>query len=263
MKTIHNFLGIVTILFGLLSMLISALIPSSYQPVRDFFSNAGSAILAIGVVETFYKTFLQEELINSLVVKFHRALKLPVESVYLRRSEVPKERDISKVWDSVKDTIYIKAASYSTSVRQNLTESVERALNKNPRLKIRFLIYNSKSPSAQAYADLSNRKLSVLCDSVNEFTDKLDKIKSKFPQQLDYALYNSFPVCNIWIVDPEQSNAWARISPIMPELKPNHESIVIFISRYQDVEYYDELYSGIRQLWEESKQLSKGVNPNP
>ena len=40
MKTVHKFLGAVIILVGLVMMLISALIPSSYQYAKDFLSNA-------------------------------------------------------------------------------------------------------------------------------------------------------------------------------------------------------------------------------
>ncbi len=261
MKTVHKFLGAVIILVGLVMMLISALIPSSYQYAKDFLSNAGSATLAIGVVETLYKNFLQEELIERVIVKLQKAISLPVESVYLRRREVPANKDINKVWDLVQDTIYIKAATYSTAVRQGLSVYIDEALKNNSKLKIKFLIFDPDSKMAESYAEFTKRSLNDLKQDVKNFTDQLDQLKKTYPQQLHYALYDAFPTCNIWIVDPETPKGWARISPLISEFKPTHESIVIFITRYQDQKYYDGLYKGIKQLWDDANNPSQTNNP--
>ena len=64
-KDTNNLLGTIIAIAGLLGLALAALTPESpilLKILRDLLSGIGSSLLAIGILETIFKTFLQEEL---------------------------------------------------------------------------------------------------------------------------------------------------------------------------------------------------------
>jgi len=258
-KQIYRLLGIVLILSGILALSLAALIPDSLvylKILQNVLGQVGSSLLVFGVLEMVFKEFLQEELTNKLVTRLQNAIDQPVDSIYLRRSQVPKDKSIFEVWDSVEDTIFIKAAAYSSAVTERLDIKLRTHLRKNSRLEVFFLILDPDSEYVEMLARLGEGKSKLLVrESIERFIKQLQALKLEFNSQVHFRTYDSFPTCNIWLVDPEgRTNSWARISPRITENRPLDESIVVFLSRRNDPEYYDELYDSIQQQWKEAKE---------
>jgi len=264
-KDTNNLLGTIIAIAGLLGLALAALTPENpilLKILRDLLSGIGSSLLAIGILETIFKTFLQEELISRLVAQFQQAIHLPVKAIYLRRSQVPADLSIFDVWSSIQDTIYIKAAAYSSAFTGHIDDKLSQALTQNTKLTVRLLILDPQSPHINIIAQLNNRRESLVRDSIQNLLEKLDKLNQEFGDRLEYRLYDSFPTCNIWIVDPHRAEAWARISPRITENRPLDESIVIFLSRNLDPSYYNELYSSIDFQWNNATPISASTNQN-
>ena len=264
-KDTNNLLGTIIAIAGLLGLALAALTPENpilLKILRDLLSGIGSSLLAIGILETLFKTFLQQELISRLVAQFQQAIHLPVKAIYLRRSQVPAELSIFDIWYSVQDIIYIKAAAYSSAFSGHIDDKLRQALIQNSKIKVRLLILDPKSTHISMIAKLNDRRESVVRESILDLLEKLDSLHKDFGEQLEYRLYDSFPTCNIWIVDPHSADAWARISPRITENRPLDESIVIFLSRHLDPSYYNELYSSIDFQWNNATPISASTNPN-
>ena len=274
-KDTNNLIGITIIASGLLGLAIAAPIPENHillKLTRDILNQIGSSLLAIGILETIFKTYLQEELISRLIAKLQQAIHLPVKAIYLRRSQVPPDLSIFEVWDDIKDIIYIKAAAYSSAFTGRVDLKLRQALTKNPKLKVRFLILDPKSDYINIIAKINDRRDRTVREGIQDLLDKLKLLEKEFGDRLQYRLYDSFPTCNIWIVDPHSADAWARISPRITENRPLDESIVIFLSRNIDPSYYNELYNSILDQWEIESipsrlasriQPSDCISPNP
>ena len=262
-KDTNNLLGTIIAIAGLLGLALAALTPESpilLKILRDLLSGIGSSLLAIGILETLFKTCLQQELISRLVAQFQQAIHLPVKAIYLRRSQVPAELSIFDIWNSVQDTIYIKAAAYSSAFTGRVDLKLRHALIQNPKITVRFLILDPQSTHISIIAKLNDRREAAVRESIQDLLEKLDSLHHDFGDRLEYRLYDSFPTCNIWIVDPHSADAWARISPRITENRPLDESIVIFLSRNLDPSYYNELYSSIDSQWNNATPISASNN---
>ena len=252
----HRLLSSLTIATGTALMLTSTAIPdSSPEWIRNSLSNAGSAILGVGIVEVMYKTTLQQELLEEISLEFQKKIDLPVDALYFRRKYVPHERDLKypEFWNTVKKQIFIKAGSYKNVTKYNLIGLIKNALKDNQELEIYFLICDPKSESLNLWSQVSKTNTKTLQGSINEFVDQLDTIRqSGFKKRLHYCLFDAVPINNLWLVDPNESQAWARISPRIVENKPMSESIVLFFKKSQSEEYYEELHHSLVKMWNDA-----------
>jgi len=255
----HSLAVATTGLLGLVFILLSALVPSSWSVLAVFFSNTGTACLALAVLEFLYKTLLHEELMSSLVTQFKRAVSLPVKAVYLRRRELPPEQTLEAVFDQAQDVVYLKAISFSITYTGGLLSFIDRALKKHPSLKVRLLVFDPASPHIDFVSTVSALRMPALKHSIEALVGEVVDLSSRHENRVGIAYYKAIPTAGICLVDPERPQAWGRVEPYLYKGQPPAERLNIILERRQDTEYFDQLYHALKADWEQSQQR---VAPN-
>lgn len=181
---------------------------------------------------------------------------------YFRRQEIPRERRLPEVLYGIRQTVYIKAITFSVTLHEGLEDYLHEALKRNSDLQIRFLVFDPDSPhvdfvlgpgtTGTIHTDLSKQ-------SILGFYRIITKLKETFNDQVDFVCYRSLPRTGIWIVDPKLPHAWAKIELYLFEAQAPIDRPNIFFSRDYNPQYFDKLYTAIQTEYDELKKEQTAV----
>lgn len=154
MKYLHRYISLITGAVGVIFILLSEVLSLGPTWLQDFFSNLGTAFLALAILEFLYKTVLQKELLNDVVTQLKLAIAIPIDEIYLRRREMPQVYRLPQAFGKIHEVLYMKAISYNIVLTEGMSTYLPKVLSQNPNLKIKFLVLDPETSLMPAVSNL-------------------------------------------------------------------------------------------------------------
>jgi hypothetical protein len=250
MKQKHKYLGIIILFIGVILVAIGELI-NSYTEISflvNLFGNFGTAVMAVGVIELIFKSFLQVDLIDKLILQLKTETNNPFKASFLRRRELPFDYQITELIENAKEEIVIKAVALRVNKNAGLMRLIAEKLNKNDKLKIRILLLNPENKEIhKAHCDFIGLSVKQILADLDDTIKDMDKIKEKYSKRFEYVFYNTFPTTGIILIDPELQTGIAKLEFAVVENSSLDENVNIVLERKQDEKYFTKIHDSLKE----------------
>jgi len=271
---IHGTIGFCLFLAGVLARIASIVISNANGlPAKDFLSplldDLGAVLIAAIAIPFFYERLLRKEETRIIQHEIMRALDIKLAGLGLERTRpqlheegrLPIEEKRALIQNAQVTVIQIgiSARTFVSYFEQRPVHDFKQPVIAGLQRGVCFtvLLLDPDSDVATTYAQLHQdpgaverirQSIAVLHDLQKEFASL------QTPGKFQVRLYRNFPIFDMLVIDPEDENGRAVITPYLPGSK-RADNPGLEIYRRSNPMFFDKYYKSVQHLLAVSWQL--------